>query len=69
MGEGLVAFVSAEGGRRTECCNRSLSLLWLVLSHTEAKKGRVSGPLYPSALNMFEDSLGSNQSHWSLLIG
>ena len=27
------------------------------------------GPLYPSALNMFEDSLRSNQSHWSLSIG
>ena len=29
----------------------------------------VSGPLYPSALNVFEDSSRSNQSHWSLLIG
>ena len=29
----------------------------------------LSGPLYPSALNMFEDSSRSNQSHWSLLIG
>ena len=29
----------------------------------------LSGPLYPSALNVFEDSLRSNQSHWSLLIG
>ena len=28
----------------------------------------MSGPLYPSALNMFEDSLRSNQSHWSLPI-
>ena len=29
----------------------------------------LSGPLYPSALNMVEDSLRSNKSHWSLPIG
>ena len=27
LGEGLVAFVSAESGRRTECCDRSPSIL------------------------------------------
>ena len=29
----------------------------------------MSGPLYPSALNVFEDSSRSNQPHWSLPIG
>ena len=40
LGRGLVAFASAKSGRRTERCNRSPSILWLVLNHTEAKKGR-----------------------------
>ena len=40
LGEGLVAFVNAESGRRTEHCSRSPSILWLVLNHTEVKKGR-----------------------------
>ena len=40
-----------------------------IASCVPQSPSELSGTLYPSALNVFEDSSRSNQCHWSLPIG